>query len=232
MRHTEWYIPQLNSSFSFLHLFTSLREIQNRGATNKNFMSKIVPVIFLNFYRGTTYSSIVFLYLEAVIQKILSEARQSPRSRLATIVATTDSRRFAIPCTKWIRGTHSRNEFDYPAWHESVDPCSCTSRYATRALPLVSFRLPYNGCTDSQEIFRPLFKPHCYAPLETPLTTLHPLPRTAASSRRSLLWRPPHSRIRNRSARNSSRVSRALWSRRSRGNLRRNKSFLTRARIR
>lgn len=41
-------------------------------------MSKIVPVIFLNFYRGTTYSSIVFLYLKAVIQKILSGARQSP----------------------------------------------------------------------------------------------------------------------------------------------------------
>lgn len=75
------------------------------------------------------------------------------------------------------------------ARHESVVPVlfpqSLYLRNATHALRFHPAFTPYNGCPDSQEVFRPLFKPHCYAPLETPLTTLHtPGPRPLRPLRR------------------------------------------------
>jgi len=81
-------------------------------------------------------------------------------------------------------GESGRNEFDYPGMAWVSRSCSVpAATSATRRTPSVSFRSPYNGCPDSQEVFRPLFKPHCYAPLETPLTTLHtPDPRSLCPS--------------------------------------------------
>ena len=46
------------------------------------------------------------------------------------------------------------------------------------------------GCPDSQEVFHPLFKPHCYAPLETLLTTFARPTSTADFSIRNSLSGP------------------------------------------
>lgn len=63
--------------------------MQNRDAANKNFMSKIVPVIFLNFYRGTTYSStLLYFYIWKQLSRKFYRRHDNP---LATIVATADS---------------------------------------------------------------------------------------------------------------------------------------------
>lgn len=46
------------------------------------------------------------------------------------------------------------------------------------------------GCPGSQEVFHPLFKPHCYAPLETLLTTFARPTSTADFSIRNSLSGP------------------------------------------
>lgn len=100
------------------------------------------------------------------------------------------------------------NEFDYPARHESVqEPCVFHLHRRHRARcrrPSFHSAILYNGCPDSQEIFRPLFKPHCYAPLETPVTTLHIslLPWTTPSLATALfvnfrIWNHRLARLRN-----------------------------------
>lgn len=65
---------------------------------------------------------------------------------------------------------NARNEFDYLGCHESVSVPEPGPSVAGQ--PVRSFRTRnVTGCPGSQEVFHPLFKPHCYAPLETLLTT-------------------------------------------------------------
>lgn len=89
---------------------------------------------------------------------------------------------------------NARNEFDYLGCHESVSvpepglppslpPPSCCG-------PASSFVSNVTGCPGSQEVFHPLFKPHCYAPLETLLTTFARPTSTADFSIRNSLSGP------------------------------------------
>lgn len=87
---------------------------------------------------------------------------------------------------------NARNEFDYLGCHESVSvpepglPPSLPLRVA--AQPVRSSRTwNVTGCPGSQEVFHPLFKPHCYAPLETLLTTFARPTSTADFSIRNSL---------------------------------------------
>lgn len=135
--------------------------------------------------------------------------------------------RFAIPRTKRIRGAHSRNEFDYPAWHESVDPSFLhLSRRETHNTSSPSFHFAFHitGVRIPRRFSAPSFQASLLCTARNSANDLTPLPFLPGAI--SLPWRPSRLVSEIARARNSSRVSWALW---SRGNSHCNKFLDTRA---